>query len=144
MAWELKEALDYYKRQGAPSDQTMLVNLLKEIQQECGGLTRQHLAEAAQALGVKESFLLAVVKRFPSLRLRDIHCLELCGGPNCAKRARLASFVRRTWGEHPDGFEVKLTGCMHQCGKGPNIKWDGKLYSGADEALLRRLIQQEP
>jgi hypothetical protein len=29
---------------------------------------------------------------------------------------------------------------MRQCGKGPNIRWDGQLYNGADEALLRRLV----
>jgi len=27
------------------------------------------------------------------------------------------------------------------CGKGPNLKWDGTLYNGADEALIRKLVE---
>ena len=37
MAWELEETVRYYQNMGAPQDQTALVNLLKEIQQENGG-----------------------------------------------------------------------------------------------------------
>ena len=37
MAWELSDAVAYYKKQGAPNDQSALVNLLLEIQQEMGG-----------------------------------------------------------------------------------------------------------
>ena len=144
MAWELEEALDYYKRQGAPGDQTMLVNLLKEIQEESGGtLSREVLAQTAQACGVKESFLLAVIKRIPSLRLDNTHCLELCGGPNCAKRAKLMEFVRRTYGAEPKQFTLKYGNCMRLCGKGPNLKWDGVLYSGADEELIRSLVEEK-
>ena len=31
MEWNLEEALDYYRRQGAPGDQNALIALLKEI-----------------------------------------------------------------------------------------------------------------
>ena len=142
MEWDLQEALDYYKSQGAPADQTALVNLLKEIQQESGGaIPRGCLTAVEEGCGVKESFLLAILKRLPSLRLQDSHCLELCGGPNCSKRARLAAFVEETYGKKPQKFEVKLVGCMRMCGKGPNLRWDGTLYSGADEALIRCLVE---
>ena len=30
--WTLREAVDYYRRQGAPGDQGMLVALLREVQ----------------------------------------------------------------------------------------------------------------
>ena len=66
--------------------------------------------------------------------------LELCGGPNCSKRAALAAFVEKTWGAKPKGFSVKYVPCMRLCAKGPNIRWDGKVYHKADEALLRELI----
>ena len=114
----------YYKGQGAPGDQNALVNLLRE------------------ALGVKESFLLAVIRRIPTLRLGDSHCLELCGGPNCSKRAQLAAFVERNWGSNPKKFQLKYVPCMRLCGKGPNIRWDGKIYHGANEALLKKLIEE--
>lgn len=139
MIWNLEEAMAYYKKQGAPSDQNALVRLLSEIQEEMG-LSADTLERIAREYGVKPSFLMAVVKRYPRLRLADTHCLELCAGAGCARRKALAEFVEKTYGPRPQGFTVKQVPCMRQCGKGPNIKWDGRLYSGADEALLRRLI----
>ena len=144
MAWALEEALDYYRRQGAPGDQSMLINLLKEIQEESGGtLTRSAVAAVAEGYGVKESFLLAIMKRIPSLRLDNSHCLEICGGPVCTKRAQLMAFVKKTYGAEPKAFTLKYGSCMRLCGKGPNIKWDGVLYSGADEKLIRALVEQK-
>ena len=136
MSWDLKEAVDYYRRQGAPGDQNALRGLLTEIQTESGGAIPKHLlAEAADGLGVKESFLAAIIKRVPSLRLRDHHILEICAGPNCTKK----------W--HPpqitDGrVEVRYVSCMRLCGKGPNIRFDGKLYHKADAELLKRLLDE--
>ena len=144
MAWELSEALEYYRKQGAPREQAMLVSLLKEIQQENGGSIPLYLlTEAAESYGLKESFLLAIVKRIPSLRLDNTHCLELCGGPNCSRRAQLADFVEKTYGRKPKDFALKYSGCMRMCGKGPNLRWDGKLYHGADEALIRSLVEKK-
>ena len=115
---------------------------MRETQRENGGsIPRFFLGQIAGVYGVKESFLLAIIKRLPSLRLADTHCLELCAGPNCAKRAALVAFVEKTYGAKPDKFTVKYVPCMRMCGKGPNIKWDGKLYHQADEALLRGLIE---
>lgn len=143
MDWNMEEAVAYYKRQGAPADQTALVNLLREAQQAYGGSIPAYLLPSmAQALGSKESFLLAVIRRIPSLRLDGSHCLELCGGPNCSKRAQLGAFVEKTWGVAPKGFQLKYVPCMRLCGKGPNIRWDGMLYNGADEALVKKLIEE--
>ena len=36
MAWNLKEAVAYYKKQGAPGDQMALTGLLREVQEESG------------------------------------------------------------------------------------------------------------
>ncbi len=141
--WNMEEAVAYYKKQGAPGDQSALVSLLREAQREnSGGIPKGLLIPIASLLGVKESYLLAVIKRIPSLRIADTHILELCGGPNCSKRAKLAEFVEKTYGSKPKGFEVRYVNCMRMCGKGPNIRWDGQLYHGADEALIRRLIEK--
>lgn len=143
MAWELEEAVRYYQNMGAPQDQTALVNLLKEIQQENGGaIPTRILPVAAQLLGSKESYLQAVIRRIPSLRLGNISVLEICSGPNCPKRAALADFVEKTYGKNPKGFAVKEVPCMRLCGKGPNIKWNGQLYHQADEQLIRSLVEE--
>lgn len=143
MAWNLEETISYYKRQGAPRDQGALISLLREVQQENGrGVPLYVLSAIADAYGIKESYLLAIIKRIPSLQLQDTHCLELCAGPNCSKRAALAAFVENTYGVRPEKFTLKYVPCMRLCGKGPNIKWDGKRYYQADEVLVRRLVEQ--
>lgn len=142
MSWNLEEAISYYKTQGAPAEQAAVVSLLREVQQEnAGGIPTWTVSQIAQAYAVRDSLLLAIIKRIPGLRLADSHCLELCSGPNCSKRAALAAFVESTYGTSPKGFSLKYTGCMRMCGKGPNIKWDGTLYHQASEELIRKLVE---
>lgn len=140
MAWDVKEAAEYYRKQGAPGDQNALTALLREIQEEFDSIPRHLLPELSGILGVKESFLLAIIRRQPRLRLADTHVLELCAGPNCGKRTDLAALAEGLCAGNP-GITLRFTGCMRQCAKGPNLRWDGVLYNGADEALLRKLLE---
>ena len=135
----MQEMLDYYRRQGAPGDQTALVNLLKEVQSIHGAVPKWAVAEIAESYGIKESFILAVVKRIPSLRLQDSHLLELCAGPNCGKHTALAAEAEKLC--KLKGIELKYMGCQRMCGKGPNIKFDGKLYHKATVELLQELLK---
>ena len=135
----MKEILDYYRRQGAPGDQTALVGLLKELQQTYGAVPKWAVGEIAEEYKVKESFILAVVKRIPSLRLQDTHLLQLCAGPNCGKHTALAAEAEKLC--KLKGVELKYMGCQRMCGKGPNIKYDGKLYHKATVELLQELLK---
>ena len=135
----MQELLDYYRRQGAPGDQNALVNLLKELQQTHGAVPKWAVAEIAEAYKVKESFILAVVKRIPSLRLQDTHLLQLCAGPNCGKHTALAAEAEKLC--KLKGVELKYMGCQRMCGKGPNIRFDGKLYHKATVELLQELLK---
>lgn len=137
MSWNLEETITYYRRQGAPSDQSASIQLLKEIQQEYGHIPSHLLTAIAEALGTKEGYFLALIRRIPSLRLTEKHCLELCAGPSCGKHTALAAFA-----ESLTGVTVKYIPCQRMCGKGPNIRWDGKLYHRADEALIRALLAE--
>lgn len=143
MFWNPEESISHYKAQGAPQDQSALIGLLREVQQENNGSIPEFLlGHIAQAYGIKESFLLAIIKRIPSLRLGNVHCLELCAGRNCGKHTALAACAEKLHTDTGKKFVLKFTPCMRMCGKGPNIKWDGNLYHNADEALLRRLLQE--
>ena len=142
MSWELEEAIGYYGKQGAPSDQSALVSLLREVQQENGGSVPLTAVNTIAAhYQVKEALLLAIIKRIPSLRLGDTHVLEVCSGPNCGKRTALTALAEKLGRENPK-VTVKFVPCMRMCGKGPNIKWDGTLHHQADEALLRSLTEK--
>ena len=142
MSWNLEEALQYYQKQGAPGDQTALTALLREVQDAYNGaIPGDLLPEIAAFYQTKESFLQAVIKRIPSLKLAAQRpVLELCAGPNCPKRANLAGFVEKTYGRNPSGFTLRYSGCMRMCGKGPNLRWKGEVYNQADEALIRKLV----
>ena len=64
MSWNMEEAVQYYKKQGAPGDQTALVSLLMEAQQEHGGAIPAYLLpRLAIALETKENYLMAVIRR---------------------------------------------------------------------------------
>lgn len=140
MAWNLTEAIGYYKNQGAPSDQNALTQLFGEIQQECGGtIPKVLLPEIAQGLSVKETFLLALIRRMPRLRLDDGHLLELCGGPNCGKAAQLAKKAEVLC---KGNIRLKYVPCMRLCGKGPNIRLNGRLYHAATPEMLERLLSE--
>ncbi len=139
MAWSLEEAIAYYQQQGAPRDQNALIALLGEVQQEFDGIPRWMLHDIAEGYAIKDGVLLALIRRVPRLRLEDTHTLEICAGPNCGKHTALAAAgenLRR------QGITVRFVPCMRQCGKGPNIKWDGQLYHGAEEALLKKLAKE--
>ena len=142
MAWTLKEALDYYRRQGAPNDQSALIALLTEVQQEHGGsIPKGILTAIAAEYAVKEALLLAIIRRIPRLRLSDFHTLEVCAGPNCGKAAALAAAAEKLAAAHPGKVILKFTPCMRMCGKGPNIKWDGTMHHCATEELLQKLAE---
>lgn len=138
MNWDLNEAIAYYIRQGAPSDQNALIALLKEVQEYHGGISQQILTEIAAAYDIRESLLHALIRRIPGLRLTNTHCLELCAGVNCGKHRALAALAEELAASKQVTF--KLMPCMRLCGKGPNLRWDGTIYHHADEALLRKLL----
>ena len=138
MEWNLKEAIGYYKSLGAPTDQQALIGLLREINTEHNGIPAACVSEVAQAYAIKDGVLLALIKRIPRLRLSDVHTLEVCAGPNCPNRAALAGIAENLC--KGKNVQLKLVPCMRMCGKGPNIRFDGVVYNGADEALLKKLI----
>ena len=140
MDWNFEEALSHYRNQGAPGDQTAVVQFLKEVQSQNGCIPKWMLTRAAECWGCKESLFLAYIRRLPSLRLEDSHTLELCGGANCSRREELADYAQTLCKQK--GVQFRLVPCMRQCGKGPNLRLDGKPYSGITRQALEDLLNQ--
>ena len=146
---DLHDAIEYYRSQGAPHDQQMLIALLREAQQESGGvLDNAVLASIAQALPCRESMLTALVRRVPSLRMADApNRLEVCG--TCPLGHALRRAIEEKWhvqngGRCPEGgFTYHVTGCMKNCRKGPSVKWNGQLHPQATMKTIERLIRPE-
>lgn len=144
---EIRNLIDYYRTQGAPQDQQMLLALLREVQAADGGtLTQCSLTQIAEAYSLKDSMLKALIRRMPSLHLKDVpHRLEVCG--TCEKNRALMEYIEKNFGVRngsscaQNGFSYHITGCMKNCRQGPSIRWDGVLHSRADAALLEQLIK---
>ena len=142
---DIRELIEYYREQGAPQDQQMIIALLREAQEANGSvLSAKVLTQIAGAYGMKETALSALVRRVPGIRLEDApHRLQICG--LCRAGAKLRDFVERTYGVKSGGvsaagFAYQVTPCMKNCKNGPSIRWDGELHSRADAALIERLI----
>lgn len=142
----IREMIEYYRQQGAPQNQQMLIALLREAQEADGGVLSQDVVEAiAQAYGIRPAMLQALIRRVPSLRCENApHRLEVCG--TCRAGAKLRDFIERVYGvksgsvSEKAGFVYRVTPCMKNCKNGPSIRWDGVLHGNADEALIRKLV----
>ena len=142
MIWSLEEAISYYQSQGAPQDQTALIGLLKEIQQENqGSIPLFVLSPIAETYNIKVTFLQALIKRIPSLRLGNSHTLELCSGRNCGKHTELAAYAEKLHAASGQKFALKFVPCMRMCAKGPNLRWDGTVHHKASKELLEKLLK---
>ena len=138
--------VDYYRQQGAPGDQQMLIALLKEVQALEGDLlTKSALQEIAAAYDLKESILLAIVRRIPALKYEDIpHKLEICATCKCS--GDLRAYIEETLGiksgtaNKETGFAYRTVNCMKNCKNGPSVRWDGVLHSRVTIELLKNLI----
>ena len=161
MNWnfDLEEALARCRYLGGPANQQALLTLLRRTQmpavlieagfinnEEDNALFDEQLEEIAGALGVKCSFLAAIVRRYPSLRLAGAaHRLELCGGPNCSK-AGLTQFVEKTYDVRPGGvstqgnFSYHISGCQRSCRNGPCASWDGTQHTGVTPEHIRAWV----
>ena len=143
----IREIIEYYRGQGAPQDQQMLIALLREVQEETGGvLSQAALMEIADNFGMKPTMLQALIRRVPSLRMENAaHRLEICG--TCRQGAKLRDEIERTYSVKSGavceaaGFSYHVTPCMKNCKNGPSVKWDGVMHSRADIELVRRLIE---
>ena len=136
----MDEIIEHYKRMGAPGDQQAVIALLREVQGIYGGSIPSWAPERiAESLGTKPGLLLALIRRIPSLRLGEGHLLEICAGPNCGKHPQLLAAAEKLVKGRSD-VALKTIPCQRMCGKGPNIRFDGKLHHKADENLIRRLL----
>lgn len=145
---ELKEIIKHYSERGAAQDQNELIQLLREVQELYEGvIPHKAVNKIADKLELKMSFIEAIIKRYPSIKIEGAsHTLSVCGGKNCSKRGTLATFVEEEYAVKPDGvaaagFRFKVGGCMKHCGKGPCAKWDGEVYTEMTPKKLRALIE---
>ena len=150
MEENLREIFEYYCKYSKRLSQDELVSMLREIQEVCGGvITASALSCVCNELEVKESYINTVIKFTPDNKTEKFaHRLSICGGVNCKSNgsSELHEHIKNKYKVNPGGvsekygFSYDVCGCMKQCAYGPNIKWDGKIYSKVTTNMLDSLI----
>lgn len=125
----LDPIFSYYK-EITSGDLEQIVCLLKEIQEIYGYIPTLAKDKLASLMGVKSSFVDAIIKRYPALKSQAItNTITVCTGARCGKKNSIAllrkieQLLDVTSGEcTPDGkFEVKTKMCMKRCSTCANI-----------------------
>ena len=134
MNWNLEEALTYYGRQGAPADQGALTALLRDVQDEHGGKIPGELLPAiAEHYKIKESFLLAVIKRIPSLKLALRSRYWSCApGPTAPSGQTWPDLWKRPTAKIPRPLPCDTPAACGCAAKAP-------ICAGTDRCTIRRM-----
>ena len=150
---DLKEIFDYYCKYSNRLSQEELVAMLREIQEVCGGvITAEALQRVCDKLGVKDSYISTVIKFVPDIKTEKVlHRLSICGGVNCKSNnsGELNDYIRKNYNVAPGGicekygFSYDVCGCLKHCAHGPNIKWDGKVFSKVTPDILDDIIRSK-
>lgn len=71
--------------------------------------------------------------------------LEVCVGTSCHLMGAedVLGAIKRLPQEKQALVELAAVTCLKQCGKGPNIRFDGQIYSEMNPEKLTRLLKEK-
>lgn len=151
MKEEIREIIDYYSGQRNPQEQENIVAMLREIQETEGCISMNVQEEAAKSLGVKQSVLSCIIKRYPSLKEAAYsHEVVLCTGKSCQCKnsMEILEAVKKKIGISKDGisadgsFHLTTRNCLKQCRTSPNMLLDGELYTNLTKEKAVSLLEK--
>lgn len=134
----IEACLSYYRGQRDRSEQQTVVQLLRELQEMAGFLTKDLRQRAAAACNIKESVIELYIRIYPDLKAADYHHeIVACTGARCAQKGgvEVLAALRHTLGIPTDGLSadgrilLKTQNCLKACATSPNLKIDGRLYT---------------
>lgn len=151
MQESIQEILEYYAGRRDKTDQTVLVELLREIQEVCGCVPPDVQHEAAAACGVPQSLIVGLVRRYPSLREAAYrHVITACTGRCCLGKqgGAVLEALRRELGVENEGISqdgsilLKTQICLKSCGSAPNLRIDGTLIPHVSPEQIPALLKE--
>ena len=135
----IREILDYYREQKDRSDQSVIGEMLRELQKIRGFLTPELKKAAAETAGVSEKLIDILVRRYPSLKETAFeHEILACTGERCGSREG-AELIRRLRKELEIGKDdlsadgrvlLRTRCCLKRCRTAVNMDIDGVPYTG--------------
>ena len=94
MEEQIREIIEYYTKEGEMISQEDLVNMLREIQDVKGCIPAAVQKQVAEVTKMKETFLAAVIKRYPSLKAENYrHEIQICVGAGCSAKADIYAMM---------------------------------------------------
>lgn len=141
----------YYADLRDRSDQSVIVEMLKELQEVNGFLTPELQGRAAEVCDVKPSFIQLLIRTYPSLKKAPYaHEITVCSGARCHAKggSEIISEVKkllRIGDDHlsADGkWLMKVQNCLKNCKTSPNMKVDGKVYRHLSADKVRDVLME--
>jgi NADH:ubiquinone oxidoreductase subunit E len=143
--------------QSLPDNERQLVNILNQIQQQKGFISRDDLRDLAAQTGQPESSLQGLVSFFASFRTRPLgrNHISVCYGTACYTRGADRLYDRLTGeidldedGTSADGFiTIDKVQCVGACSRAPVLVCNGTLEGKAKAhhmpAKLRELREND-
>jgi NADH-quinone oxidoreductase subunit E len=137
--------------EGRRSQPQQLIEVLQDIQQDYGFLSKPHMKSVSQALGVPEIEVFRVASFYKAFRLKPAGkiVLTLCMGTACHVR-NSHLILDQAIGElgvepgevTPDGlFSIESVNCLGACAMGPIVKENETYHHHMTPGKLRRLIE---
>jgi len=144
---KVKSILYRYQR-----DDSQLVSILQDIQQEYNWLPKEALEEVSDGLGIPESRVFSVATFFKafSLKPRGRHLINVCLGTACHVRGavRVLERIERELGVMPgettsdSKFTLETVNCVGACALGPIVIIDGEYHGQMATNKITPLLEK--
>lgn len=138
-----------YYQEITSGDLEQIVCLLKEVQDIYGYIPSIAKDKLAKLIGVKPSFIDAIIKRYPTLKNQAIsNTITVCTGERCIKKNSLAllqkieRLLNVTAGESTtDGkFELKTKMCMKRCSTCVNMTINDTHFASVSVDTIQTIL----
>lgn len=148
---KIQEILDYYSGQSDRQEQSVIAEMLWELQKVQGFLSPELKECAAKAAGVNVSLIQILVNRYPSLKEADYeHEILACTGERCGRKEglKVLAAIRKELGIKQDGLTadgrvmLKTQCCLKKCRTSPNFYLDGRLYKNVTPEQVSEILKE--
>lgn len=146
---KVDEILRYYSSREDKKEQSVVLEMLYELQDAHGSIPPWLREQAARTAGVNNSFIGILIRMSP--RLKEAPCgheILLCTGERCGRKGNLdilwnlkkALKIGKNGISQDGKFWLRTQNCLKHCGDAPNLMIDGVRYSGlTEEKLMERI-----
>ena len=137
--------------EGRRSQPNQLIEVLQDVQKNCGYISQEAMKTISQGLGVPIIEVYRVASFYKAFKLKPSgkHVLTFCTGTACHVRSATLLLDQATGylgvqpGEvTPDGqFSIEHVNCLGACALGPIVAENGFYHHHMTPAKLRKLIE---